>query len=124
MAKILIADDEKYIRLLLEQTLEEITEMGVELLFAVNGEEALAIIQEEQPELVFLDLMMPKITGLEVCDIVKNKLALTHSYIVMLTAKCQVGDMQKGIGIGADDYMSKPFDLDGIIDLTKKVLRI
>lgn len=122
MIKILIADDEKYIRLLLEQTLEEITDEGVEIFFAVNGHEAIEIIAKEEPQLVFLDLMMPKFTGLEVCDIVKNKLGLKNIHIVMLTAKCQVGDMQQGLGIGADDYISKPFDLDEIIDITKKVL--
>lgn len=124
MAKILIADDEKYIRLLLEQALEEITDQGVELLFAVDGQEALKIIQEEQPELVFLDLMMPKFTGIEVCDIVKNKLALKNVYIIMLTAKCQAGDLEQGLGIGADEYMSKPFDLDAIIEMTKRILGI
>ena len=124
MAKILIADDEKYIRLLLEQALEEITDQGVELLFAVNGQEALDMIRKEKPELVFLDLMMPKLTGIEVCDAVKNKLDLRDSYIVMLTAKCQAGDMQQGLKIGADAYMSKPFDLDEIIEITKQVLGI
>ena len=124
MAKILIADDEKYIRLLLEQALEEITDQGVELLFAVNGQEALDMIRKEKPELVFLDLMMPKLTGIEVCDAVKNKLDIRDSYIVMLTAKCQAGDMQQGLKIGADAYMSKPFDLDEIIEITKQVLGI
>lgn len=124
MAKILIADDEKYIRMLLEQALEEITDEGIQLLLAVNGQEALNMIQQEQPELVFLDLMMPKLTGLEVCDIVKNKLGMKNIYIVMLTARCQAGDLEQGINIGADAYMSKPFDLDGIIEITKEVLGI
>lgn len=124
MGKILIADDEKYIRLLLEQTLEEMTDRGIELLFAVNGEEALAMIQKEQPELVFLDVMMPKITGLEVCDIVKNELGMNDIYIVMLTARCQVSDKGQGLSIGADRYMSKPFDLDEIIEIAKQVLVI
>lgn len=122
MAKILIADDEKYIRLLLEQTLEELVDQGVQLFFAVDGEEALDIIQREQPELVFLDLMMPKFTGLEVCNVVKNELGMQNVHIVMLTAKCQAGDMQHGLDLGADDYMSKPFDLDEIIEITKRVL--
>lgn len=124
MAKILIADDEKYIRMLLEQALEEITDEGIQLLLAVNGQEALEMIQQEQPELVFLDLMMPKLTGLEVCDIVKNKLGMKNIYIVMLTARCQAGDLEHGLTIGADAYMSKPFDLDGIIEITKEVLGI
>lgn len=124
MAKILIADDEKYIRMLLEQALEEITDNGIQLLLAVDGQEALDMIEKEQPELVFLDLMMPKLTGLEVCDIVKNKLGMKNIYIVMLTARCQTSDLEQGFTIGADAYMSKPFDLDGIIEITKKVLRI
>lgn len=124
MAKILIADDEKYIRLLLEQALEEITDQGIELLFAVDGQEALDIIRKEKPELVFLDLMMPKLTGIEVCDAVKNKLDLRGVYIIMLTAKCQAGDMQQGLKIGADAYMSKPFDLDEIIEKTRQILGI
>jgi two-component system alkaline phosphatase synthesis response regulator PhoP len=124
MAKILIADDEKYIRLLLEQTLEEIADQGVQLFFASDGEEALAIIDKEQPELVFLDVMMPKFTGLEVCDIIKNQLGLTKVYIVMLTARCQAGDKGQGFSHGADEYMSKPFDLDEIIEITKRVLMI
>lgn len=124
MAKILIADDEKYIRLLLEQSLEEITDQGIELLFAVDGQEALDLIQEQQPELVFLDLMMPKLTGIEVCDIVKNKLGIKDSYIIMLTAKCQAGDLEQGLSMGADAYMSKPFDLDEIIEITKQILGI
>jgi len=76
MSKILIVDDELHIRLLLQQTLEEFEEEGVELLTAENGEEALQILQEEKPGLVFLDVMMPKINGFEVCKVVKNDLGM------------------------------------------------
>lgn len=120
--KILIVDDEPHIRLLLEQTLEELEDEGVELLTASNGEEALAIIQEEKPELVFLDVMMPKMNGYDVCKAVKNDAELQDIYIVMLTAKGQEIDRQKGDVVGANVYMTKPFDPDEILEKSQAVL--
>ena len=70
--KLLIVDDEAHIRMLIEQTLEDLEDDGVDLLFAENGEEALNLIKEEEPNLVFLDVMMPKMNGMEVCQIVKK----------------------------------------------------
>ncbi len=123
MAKtILIADDEPHIRILLEQTLEELEDEGVELLMATNGEEALEIIQEEKPNLVFLDVMMPKMNGFAVCNTVKNELGMTDVYIIMLTAKGQEFDKQKGIETGADLYMTKPFDPDEVLAKALEVL--
>ena len=122
--KILIVDDEPHIRLLLEQTLEELEDEGVELLTATNGEEALEMIQEEQPQLVFLDVMMPKLNGFEVCQTVKHELNLAGIYIIMLTAKGQEFDKQKGAEVGADLYMTKPFDPDEILEKSVEVLGI
>jgi len=119
--KILAVDDEVHIRLLLEQTLEELEDQGIELLMAQDGEEALAIITSEQPDLVILDVMMPKIDGFEVCDTVKNKLGMEKVYILMLTAKGQEFDKQRGEQVGADLYMTKPFDPD---ELLAKVIRV
>ena len=85
--KILIVDDEAHIRMLIEQTLEDLEDEGVELLFAENGEEALHIIQNEEPDLVFLDVMMPKMNGMEVCQKVKKALKLSNVYIILLKAK-------------------------------------
>jgi len=120
--KILIVDDEPHIRLLIEQTLEELEDEGVELLTASNGEEALAIIQEERPELVFLDVMMPKMNGYDVCKAVKGNAELQDIYIVMLTAKGQEIDRQKGDVVGANIYMTKPFDPDEILEKSQVVL--
>ena len=89
MPKILIVDDEPFIRLLLEQVLEELEDEGVELITADNGETALDIIRREAPELVFLDVMMPKMNGFDVCNAVKKELAINNVYIVLLTAKGQ-----------------------------------
>ena len=72
--KLLICDDEPYIRMLLEQSLEDLEDEDVELLIAKNGEEGLNIILQEKPNLVFLDVMMPKMSGFEVCEKVKKQL--------------------------------------------------
>ncbi len=71
--KLLIVDDEAHIRMLIEQTLEELEDSDVEFLSADNGEKALEIITNEKPDLVFLDVMMPKMNGMEVCRRVKRK---------------------------------------------------
>jgi len=122
--KLLIVDDEAHIRMLIEQTLEDLEDEGVELLFAENGEEALNLIKEEEPNLVFLDVMMPKMNGMEVCQIVKKELNLSHVYIILLTAKGQEVDRQKGLDMGADRYMTKPFDPDQMLAVAEEILKV
>lgn len=118
----MIVDDEAHIRMLLEQTLEELEDEGVHFFSAQNGEEALEIIRAENPELVFLDVMMPKMNGMEVCRKVKKELMLDKVFIVLLTAKGQELDRQKGQEVGADLYMTKPFDPEMILNKAKEVL--
>ncbi len=122
--KILIVDDEAHIRMLIEQTLEELEDDGVEFLTAENGEIALEIIQREHPQLVFLDVMMPKMNGMDVCKKVKKELGLQNVYIVLLTAKGQELDRQKGQEVGADVYMTKPFDPEVILSKARQVLAL
>ena len=122
--KILIVDDEVHLRTLLHQTLEELEDEGVELHVATNGEEALASIQALQPNLVFLDVMMPKLSGFDVCERAKKVLGLTGVYIVLLTAKGQEFDRQRGVEVGADLYMTKPFDPDSLLMKARDVLGI
>ena len=122
--KILIVDDEAHIRMLIAQTLEELEDEGVEFLTAENGEIALDIIQKENPKLVFLDVMMPKMNGMEVCRRVKKELELKDIFIVLLTAKGQELDRQRGQEVGADVYMTKPFDPEIILSKAKEVLGI
>jgi DNA-binding response OmpR family regulator len=107
--KVLIVDDEASIRALLEQTLEDLEDEGVELLIESNGADALETIKNERPQLVFLDVMMPKMNGFDVCNAVKNELGLKDIYICMLTAKGQEFDRVKGMEVGADEYITKPF---------------
>jgi DNA-binding response OmpR family regulator len=122
--KILIVDDEAHIRMLIEQTLEELEDEGVEFLTAENAEDALGIIQEEKPNLVFLDVMMPKLNGMEVCRRVKKELGMSEVFIILLTAKGQELDRQKGLDVGADVYMTKPFDPEVLLTKAKEVLGI
>lgn len=122
--KILIVDDEAHIRMLIEQTLEDLEDEGVEFLTAENGEIALDIIQKERPQLVFLDVMMPKMNGMEVCRRVKKELGMDNVFIVLLTAKGQETDRQKGLDVGADVYMTKPFDPEVLLEKAKQVLGI
>jgi len=122
--KLLIVDDEAHIRMLIEQTLEELEDEGVEFLTAENGEQALEIIQAESPELVFLDVMMQKMNGMEVCRRVKKELLLDNVFIVLLTAKGQELDRLKGQEVGADVYMTKPFDPEVILAKAREVLGV
>lgn len=122
--KILIVDDEAHIRMLIEQTLEELEDEGVEFLTADNGESALELIQSEKPNLVFLDVMMPKMNGMEVCSHVKRNPDLKDVYIIILTAKGQELDRQKGQEVGADVYMTKPFDPEVLLTKARDVLGI
>ena len=122
--KILIVDDEPHIRLLLEQTLEDLEDEGVQLLIADNGEEALDTIKAEKPDLVFLDVMMPKMNGFDVCNAVKNELSIKGVYSIMLTAKGQEFDKLKGKEVGADLYMTKPFDPDEVVKKSMQVLEL
>jgi DNA-binding response OmpR family regulator len=124
MLKILIVDDEPHIVLLLEEALEDLEENGVELLTAENGEEALKIIREEQPQLVFLDVMMPKMNGFDVCHQVKKELKLESVYIIMLTAKGQEFDKQRGESCGSDLYITKPFNPLEIVSKAREILSL
>lgn len=122
--KLLIVDDEAHIRMLLEQSLEELEDEDVEILQAANGLDALTLIREEKPNLVFLDVMMPKMNGMEVCSKVKKELGMTEIVIILLTAKGQEVDKQQGLEVGADEYMTKPFDPDAILRKAKQVLKL
>jgi two-component system, OmpR family, alkaline phosphatase synthesis response regulator PhoP len=121
--KILIVDDEAHIRMLIEQTLEELEDEGVEFFTADNGEKALEMIKSEEPDLVFLDVMMPKMNGMDVCRKIKHETGL-KVFIILLTAKGQELDRLKGAEVGADIYMTKPFDPEVLLNKAKEVLEI
>ena len=120
--KVLIVDDEAFIRVLLMQTLEELEDLGVELLSGADGQEGLDLALEERPNLVFLDVMMPKLSGYEVCKRIKE--ADDQIYVVLLTAKGQAIDKEEGTDAGADEYVTKPFDPDYILNRAAELLEL
>jgi DNA-binding response OmpR family regulator len=121
--KVLIVDDETHIRSLLEQTLEELEDdYQVEIITASDGQEGLEQIRALRPRLVFLDIMMPKMNGYEVCRQVKADPAFAGTTIILLTAKGQEVDRKEGLEAGALRYMTKPFDPDEILAMAKEVL--
>jgi two-component system alkaline phosphatase synthesis response regulator PhoP len=122
--KILIVDDELNMRIILKNALEVLEDKGVELLVAENGRDAIESIKTEKPELVILDVEMPVMDGFEVCDIIKNELRLKNIYTLILSAKSQDLAIQYGKELGADRYMTKPFDPDKLVEIVSKVLGI
>jgi two-component system alkaline phosphatase synthesis response regulator PhoP/two-component system response regulator VicR len=104
--KILVCDDEPYILMALTDAVEM---EGYECVTAINGKEALQKAREEHPDLIMLDIMMPFMDGYEVCRELKADPATRDIPVIMLTAKSQQLDIQKGKDVGADDYITKPF---------------
>lgn len=124
MKKVLVVDDEPCVRDLMVQAMEGLEEKGLEIFVARDGLEALEQVKKESPGLVFLDIMMPKMNGFEVCRGIKKDPKSSNTYVIMLTAKGQLVDKQKGKEAGADEYMTKPFDPDVIVERVKNVLDI
>jgi two-component system alkaline phosphatase synthesis response regulator PhoP len=122
--KVLIVDDEPHIRLLLEQALEELELHDVEISTAKNGREAIETIRADRPAVVLLDVMMPVMNGFEVCKTLKADPELRQTFVVMLTAKGQELDRATGAEVGADLYLTKPFDPDDVVARVAKVLNI
>lgn len=122
--KILIADDEVHIRALLKLTLEDLEDAGVELLSASDGLEAWDIAQAEQPDLIILDVMMPGLSGYEVCQLVRCDPDLSNTHIIMLTAKGQEADQGRSIEVGANEYITKPFDPNYLLGRAADVLGV
>ena len=116
-AKILIADDDRNICELLRMYLEK---DGFSVVIAGNGEEALQKFDEEEPDLLLLDVMMPRLDGWQVCRELRKK---SECPIIMITAKGETFDKVLGLELGADDYVVKPFEPKEIIARIKAVLR-
>ena len=117
--KILIADDEPNILISLEYLMKR---EGYEVSVARDGDEALATILRDRPDLVLLDVMMPKKSGFEVCQEVRADEAARGTLILMLTAKGRDTDVAKGLGSGADAYMTKPFSTKALVQKVREML--
>ncbi|MDZ7857314.1 response regulator transcription factor [Sphaerotilus sp.] len=118
-AKILIADDEPNILLSLEFLMKR---EGFQVCVAADGAAALAAVQRERPDLVLLDVMMPGKTGFEVCQAVRADETLAATRILMLTAKGRETDVAKGLALGADAYMTKPFSTRELVERVRSLL--
>ncbi len=117
--KILIVDDEVD----LVETLRFPLEMeGFNVLVSHNGEDALTLARKETPDLILLDLMLPKLDGYKVCRLLKFDERYKHIPILMLTAKTQEKDKLLGMETGANEYITKPFDMDQLIEKVKTYL--
>lgn len=117
--KILIVDDEVD----LVETIRFPLELeGFQVLVSYNGEEGLNLARKENPNLILLDLMLPKLDGYKVCRLLKFDERFKHIPILMLTAKTQEKDRILGMETGADEYITKPFDLDQLVEKVKAYL--
>lgn len=119
-SKILIIDDDMDSLLPLKRSLERENYKVVE---AYNGQEGLRKAAVDTPDIILLDLMMPGMDGYEVCNRLKKEAALKNTQIIMLTAKDEVGDKVRGLELGADDYVTKPFNLSELKARIKTALR-
>lgn len=116
---VLIVDDEPNIVISLEFLMKR---EGFRVSVARDGEEALTRIRDGKPDLVILDIMMPKLNGFEVCEQVRANEELRSTRILMLTAKGREAEMKKGLALGADDYMAKPFSTRDLVQKIKTML--
>lgn len=119
MAKILIAEDERDIRDLITFTLKF---AGHEVVATANGEEAYHTALSVHPDLIMMDVRMPKMTGYEACERLKQEETVKHIPVVFLSAKGQESEVQTGISLGAEEYILKPFAPDQLVDRVKKIL--
>jgi CheY-like chemotaxis protein len=117
--RILICDDDPVILRLLQVNLEL---EGFEVLLGHNGEEAVEIAQSEHPDLIILDIMMPRMDGYQACEKLKSLDATKDIPVVFLSAKAQQSDIERGKSFGVADYLTKPFDPNDLIDVLDRLL--
>ena len=120
-AKILVVDDEVYILHILDFILGA---ENYDVVTATNGEQALQKVREEKPDLVILDIMMPRLDGYETCRMIKNDPATKNIPVILLTAKGREVDQKLGREVGANDYMTKPFSPSKLIERVQAILGV
>jgi DNA-binding response OmpR family regulator len=117
--RILIADDEPHIVLALEFLMKK---EGYEVQTAVDGESALHAVKKSRPDLILLDIMMPNFDGYEVCQRIRSDPSMKDVVIIMLTAKGREVEREKGLALGADFYITKPFSTQEVVQKVREVL--
>jgi CheY-like chemotaxis protein len=118
--RILVCDDDPVILRLLQVNLEL---EGYEVLLAHHGEKAIEIAVDEHPDLVILDIMMPRMDGYQTCQMIKSQDETRDIPVVFLSAKAQQSDIEKGKSFGVDDYLTKPFDPSDLIAVVDRLVR-
>ena len=116
---VLVVDDDPVILRLLQVNFDL---EGIDVVIAIDGEEGLKLAQSDPPDLVISDIMMPKVNGLELLAALRSSPETASLPVILLSAKAQVADVQRGLELGADDYVTKPFDPLELIDRLYKVL--
>ncbi len=117
--RILICDDDPAILRVLQVNLEV---EGYETLLAHHGEEALQVAMAERPDLIILDIMMPRLDGYQTCERLKADDSTKDIPVVFLSAKAQASDIEKGKAYGVEDYLTKPFDPDTLVETIERLL--
>lgn len=119
-AKVLVIEDEEPIAQLLAYNLEK---EGFSVAVAADGDEALVALEEERPDLVLLDWMLPNVSGIEICRQMRARSATRETPVIMLTARGEEEDRVRGLDVGADDYVTKPFSMTELVARMRAVLR-
>ncbi len=120
MKKILIVDDEPNIVMSLEYTFRK---SGYEVFIARDGKEAIDILEVQTPDMIILDVMMPNVDGYATIEYVKKQPQLKHCRVIFLSAKNKESDIEKGLQLGADAYMTKPFSIKKLIEQVQELLQ-
>ena len=110
--KVMVIDDSKTIRRTAESLLKKV---GCEVITAADGFEALAKISEHKPDIIFVDIMMPRLDGYQTCALIKNNTAFKHTPVVMLSSKDSIFDRARGRIVGSEQYLTKPFTKEDLI---------
>jgi DNA-binding response OmpR family regulator len=119
MKKILIADDEHKIIMTLEYAFRK---AGYEVFIARDGSEVLELLKEETPDIILLDIMMPMVDGFATLEQIRKDANLQHTKVMFLSAKNKESDIEKGLALGADAYMTKPFSIKKVVEKVEELL--
>lgn len=119
MKKILIADDEHKIIMTLEYTFRK---AGYEVFIARDGSEVLELLKEETPDIILLDIMMPMVDGFATLEQIRKDANLQHTKVMFLSAKNKESDIEKGLALGADAYVTKPYSIKKLVQQVEELL--
>ncbi|MEN9929071.1 MAG: hypothetical protein RLZZ231_992 [Bacteroidota bacterium] len=119
MKKILIVDDEPNIVMTLEYTFKK---NNFEVYIARDGQEALDIVKTVFPDIIILDVMMPMVDGYATIEQIRNNSQLSHTKVIFLSAKNKESDIEKGMALGADAYLTKPFSIKKVVEKVSELL--